>query len=336
VPRLVLLAGTVGIGLAVSACQAKPGAAAFVGSQRISESQLVSAVAQVTSSPAGAHVTFSPNELARRQLSFMINHDIVAAIAKQLGVTVSDGAVTAQLASFESSAGGLQALEQQAVQQIALAPGQLRSYVRDRLLVSAIGAKLIANRPVSQAELRATYLQQFVQVHAAHILVKDKATADRILAQVKAKPSSFAALAKQYSTDTGSKDSGGDLGTQSPAAYVKPFADAVATAPVGSFVEVQSQFGWHVVHVISRTATKSFQDALPQLRSADPALQQAEQQELQKVYTKISGQLHIRVSPRFGHWDPAKADVEPASALSTPAPGGGATTGPTGGVVPGQ
>src|SRR5206468_5390861 len=105
--------------------------------------------------------------------------------------------------------------------------------------------------------------------HSAHILVKDKATADKILAQVRANPSRFAALAAKYSQDTSNKNSGGDLGFAGHGQFVKEFSDAIFAAKPGAFVEVHSQFGWHVVHEIARK-TVPLEKAAPQLKDQIP------------------------------------------------------------------
>ena len=64
-----------------------------------------------------------------------------------------------------------------------------------------------------------------------------------------AKGADFAALAKQYSEDPGSKDKGGDLGFFAKDAMVKPFADAVFALKVGETTKtpVLSQFGYHII-----------------------------------------------------------------------------------------
>lgn len=59
----------------------------------------------------------------------------------------------------------------------------------------------------------------------------------------------FAALAKQYSEDDGSKSSGGDLGWFGKGVMVKEFEDAVFALKVNQISPdlVQSQFGYHII-----------------------------------------------------------------------------------------
>ena len=87
---------------------------------------------------------------------------------------------------------------------------------------------------------------------AAKAAAKQKAT--EILAKARAKPDSFAELAKTYSQDPGSAAQGGDLGSFSRGAMLKPFEDAVFSAKVGDIVgPVQTDFGYHVIKVTGIT-----------------------------------------------------------------------------------
>jgi peptidyl-prolyl cis-trans isomerase D len=97
-------------------------------------------------------------------------------------------------------------------------------------------------------------------VRASHILVADKVTADNLLAQIKA-GADFAALAKANSTDTGSKEKGGDLGYFGRGMMVAPF-EAAAFANSGLVAEpVQSQFGYHIIKVTGKKATDKYKVA---------------------------------------------------------------------------
>jgi peptidyl-prolyl cis-trans isomerase D len=83
---------------------------------------------------------------------------------------------------------------------------------------------------------------------AAKAAAKQKAT--EIVAKARANPDSFAELAKTYSQDPGSSAQGGDLGSFSRGAMLKPFEDAVFSAKVGDIVgPVQTDFGYHVIKV---------------------------------------------------------------------------------------
>jgi parvulin-like peptidyl-prolyl isomerase len=202
----------------------------------------------------------------------------------------------------------------------------LPTFLHFYVLQQKIADKLLARYPVSQAALQAEYdkqKDQFDQVHAAHILVKTKQQADQLLRQVRKNPSSFASLASRFSLDTGSKSNGGDLGLQPHSQFVPEFADAVFKAKPGTFIEVHSQFGWHVVHVIAHQVTTLAQ-ATPQLKAQ--ILQSQVQNVLQGELSAVGKKLGVHVNPRYGVWNNAKGAVDPApvsrdvsSPVATPA-----------------
>lgn len=86
------------------------------------------------------------------------------------------------------------------------------------------------------------------QVKASHILVKEEKKANEILEELK-KGGKFNELAKKYSTDTGSKDKGGDLGFFGKGAMVPEFEKAVWALAVGKMTDkpIKSQFGYHII-----------------------------------------------------------------------------------------
>ena len=68
----------------------------------------------------------------------------------------------------------------------------------------------------------------------------------------------FAELAKQYSSDPGSKDKGGDLDWFGRAKMVKPFADAAFALKPGEISDiVESPFGFHIIKLEGKRSGKS-------------------------------------------------------------------------------
>ncbi|MFC1628366.1 peptidylprolyl isomerase [Gemmatimonadota bacterium] len=63
----------------------------------------------------------------------------------------------------------------------------------------------------------------------------------------------FAVVAREHSADPGSRPLGGDLGSAPRGNFVPSIDDAVWSLPIGEVSEpIQSQFGWHLVQVLSR------------------------------------------------------------------------------------
>ena len=89
------------------------------------------------------------------------------------------------------------------------------------------------------------------QYKVRHILVKEQGDATQIIASLK-KGADFAAIAKEKSLDTGSKEEGGELDWSEPERYVQPFGEAIMRMKKGeiSAEPVQTSFGYHVIQVL--------------------------------------------------------------------------------------
>jgi protein-export membrane protein SecD len=113
-----------------------------------------------------------------------------------------------------------------------------------------------------------------LEVTASHILIcyvgasnctdakytKDEAKkkAEEIFGMANA--TNFADLAKQFSSDPGSKDKGGDLGSFGKGMMIKEFEDATFNAKVGQIVgPVETSFGYHVIYKRSEQKAKDYE-----------------------------------------------------------------------------
>jgi foldase protein PrsA len=259
----------------------------------------------------------------RSVLGRMIQHLILESAARAHHITVDGATVDAAFETFAQQLGGEGNLRSEALK-AGIAPADLRGAIRDAALRDALGDALTASIPVPPAELARAYqanIAQYDRVHSAHILVRSLAQARVILARAKAAPSSFAALAKQYSLDTSNKEQGGDLGFQGRGALEKPFETAIFSTAPGSFTLAHTSFGYHVIHVIARR-TVTLQQAATQLRRtllAEPRLKA-----IDDVLSKTAKDLGVHVNPRFGTWKESTEEVVATpvcpSSISSPSP----------------
>ena len=87
---------------------------------------------------------------------------------------------------------------------------------------------------------------------ARHILVPTKEACEQLKTEIEA-GSDFAVVAKQHS-QCPSGQRGGDLGEFGPGQMVQEFDTVVFSSDIGTVVgPVQTQFGYHLIEVTSRT-----------------------------------------------------------------------------------
>jgi peptidyl-prolyl cis-trans isomerase D len=145
-----------------------------------------------------------------------------------------------------------------------------RDQLRARVMVTPQDIESYYNANVQQ-------FQTPEQVRASHILLKtegkDEATvrkqAEDILTQAKAPGADFAALAKKYSEDDGSKANGGDLDYFAKGRMVPEFEQAAFSMQPGQISDlVKSQFGFHIIKVVDKkaAATRSLDEVRTQIQ----------------------------------------------------------------------
>jgi peptidyl-prolyl cis-trans isomerase D len=156
---------------------------------------------------------------------------------------------------------------------------------------------------VNEQDLKTYYEQNLQRLsskeerRASHILItaaKDapeaekkaaRAKAEELLKAVKAKPASFADIARKNSQDPGSAAKGGDLDFFGRGAMVKVFEDAAFSMKKADISDlVESEFGYHIIQLtdIKSPKAQSFESLRPSLE-ADLKKQQA-----QKKYAELA------------------------------------------------
>lgn len=145
---------------------------------------------------------------------------------------------------------------------------RMLALAKKKLMINAWAKKQYDKTIVSDSEAKAYYdkhPEKFTmpeQVRARHILLKDRKSAEEIIARLKglkgeALKKKFIELAKEKSTGpTASK--GGDLGYFTKEQMVLPFSKAAFALKKGEITlqPVKTQFGWHVIYLEDRKAPR--------------------------------------------------------------------------------
>lgn len=106
------------------------------------------------------------------------------------------------------------------------------------------------------------------QVEARHILVEEESKANEVLAKVKA-GGNFAALAVEFSKDTGSKAKGGSVGWFEKGRMVEEFSNAAFAAEKGAIIgPIETRFGFHIIEVLDKRDATPLDDVKPQIEAA--------------------------------------------------------------------
>jgi parvulin-like peptidyl-prolyl isomerase len=195
--------------------------------------------------------------LRNQAVQFLVQREQFEQEAADMGVEVTDKQIDARLEQIQKQYfGGDKAKYEKQLKDQGLSDRQVRNDIRSQIVSEKIFAQISRDVKVTDAEIEKHYnenKEQYSQPESRdvrHILVKTKAKADDLAAQIEG-GADFAALAKQHSTDTGSKQNGGKL-TISRGQTVAPFdktAFALKTGDVSP--PVKTEFGFHIIEALT-------------------------------------------------------------------------------------
>jgi foldase protein PrsA len=240
-------------------------------------------------------------------LQNLVQRTQLAQKAPGLGVKVTDKQVEDQLKNLKKQYfGGSEKKYQSELKRQCVTDADVRDDLRANLLSNAIFKKVTADAKVSDAEVRA-YYDGHRQVYTtpqtrvvSHILVKDKALADRLYAQLKG-GADFATLAKKYSTDPGSKSQGGQL-TITRGQTVPQFDKVAFELRTGELSKpVHTQYGWHIIHA-DKPATPHKSTPFSQVKESikQQLLQQKQSEAVQKWIDALKKEYAAKISYATG------------------------------------
>jgi parvulin-like peptidyl-prolyl isomerase len=267
------------------------------------EAQLFSFLSALNQQPCGGPPPEGQTQESvcnRFALTNLVQEQLIETYATANDVVVTDKEVSDIVANLDDQLGAKAVDEQLA--KFQLTRTDLSELARQVLLFQAVQAKIVEDQ-LGEQKLRDLYdqnLLQYTTVQAEHILVDTEAEADDVYQQVTAPDANdktFQALAKKVSNDTQSAQNGGSLGSAVASTYVPEFGQAVAALEPGEISEpVQTEFGWHVIRLVTKQVTP-FDQAKEQLVQGqsvevfnDWVRQQVEQDGLE-------------INPKYGRFD---------------------------------
>ena len=195
--------------------------------------------------------------LQTQAVAYLVQRQEYASEAEKLGIQVKDTQIAKKVGQVrkqyfsDNQAKFVQGLKEQGYTEATL-----REEIRSQLLTEGIYDKVTAAAKVTDADVKSYYAKNKANYSVPesravrHILVKTKAEADRIRAEL-VSGGDFAALAKANSLDPGSKDQGGKL-TVSKGQTVAPFDKAAFSLDTNEVSEpVKTQFGYHIIQPLA-------------------------------------------------------------------------------------
>lgn len=166
-----------------------------------------------------------------------------------------------QVANMKSSMGDSY---KSSVKEAGVTEKQIKNYMVRVLSVYQDLRLKVTDEQVTQ-EFEATK-GDFTVANLRHVLIgltdaegKERTNEEalKIAKEVKAKldgGADFAAIAKEYSEDTGSKEAGGEYKDKALGTYVEEFKKAAQTLPLNTISDpVETSYGYHILKVESRT-----------------------------------------------------------------------------------
>ena len=225
--------------------------------------------------PAAGSAEFQT--LKNQAVQFLVQRVQFRQQAEKMDIVVTDKQVDERLEQIKKQyfSGDQKKYEKQLKDQ-GLTEEQVRTDIRGQIISEKIFAKVTDDVKVTDAEVekyyeekKATQYSQPESREVRHILVKTKAKADDLEAQLK-DGADFGALAKKFSEDTGSKANGGKL-TITKGQTVAEFDKTAFELKKNEISDpVKTQFGYHIIQALGDVKPAT----VTPLKEATPAIKQ--------------------------------------------------------------
>lgn len=235
------------------------------------------------------------DQIKRGVVELFVQQNLVLSLAKQRNLSVGDQEINAEIervrGQVEQSGQTLDKVVQSQLGLPGVDSSEFRQFMSSLIAQDKLGATLVTTDTVRQeleAQIMPRTKEQVEKIDVAHILVDSEEKAKEAIDRLN-KGEDFAALAKEMSTDPGSKDNGGEYKGIQRGQFIPEFEKvAFDELQPGEYTKtpVKSQYGYHVIKLISKTtgpamteeeAKQAIEQSLPQ------QLQQKQQQAVQDL-----------------------------------------------------
>jgi hypothetical protein len=336
--------------LVLSACgNSRPGTAAVVGQDRITDGDLQNLVNESLSAP-GVRAALPNSDYKgdlgayrRAVLNVEVERLLAEDGARKLGIGIDENAVDARYKFFEDQSGGSSSFASELASRLAVSPSLYRQLVRTEVIESEIGYSEGGVKRPTDAQLQALYQQYLptaISATMSLIQVPSQAVADQAAALLKRQPDQFAAIAARFAGS-------GSQTAPDPQKYAlsrlpQDLAATLQKTPKNEIFPYALANGGAKAYFVIRFGgieTPSLADAKPQLEAQ--TLQQAATAG-QKYLQGVAQDTGVDVNPRYGTWKQDQLAITdfvnpvikptPSPAATSPGtlPGGDGTSGGSG------
>lgn len=203
-------------------------------------------------------------------LEAMISNEVVNQEADNADVEVTQEELDAEMAVYEESYGGVEALEQ-ALAASGMSTADLEEEMETYLKVEKIigpDIKITDKQINAYFEENKESFEQPAQVEASHILVATQEEADKVKVKLD-DGGDFAELAAEHSIDTANAESGGALGAFGIGEMAAEFEKAAFGMDIDEISDpVETDYGFHIIQVTGKTDAieASLEDSKEQIK----------------------------------------------------------------------
>ena len=210
----------------------------------------------------------------REILEQLVARKLILQEAEKSGVTISEEDLDAEMEQIiAENFQGSQEEFMSVLDLYGIDPDSFREDARLNLLVRELA---LTRMDITEEEVREYFEEnqdffgQPEEVEARHILLETEEEADEVMGLLD-EGGDFAELAAEYSTDLGSRDSGGSLGFFGRGVMVPEFEEAAFSLAVGERSGIiATDFGFHIIEVLDRREeeTREFEEISDEVREA--------------------------------------------------------------------